>query len=282
MIISEKEIDELLSLPEDIFKARMRNYTDKIVYELKQIMDIKIRSLRLAQNFSQLPALFLAEMLHIICEEVIQKNPLYEKIFLGLVNNFKQLTQIIGDSKIKELLQILRKKKYTEVIQVLVNAPPSKRKMIEELEADLGTKPLDVSLGQKKSLAKKQDKIAWERLIYDQNTSVITNLLNNPRMTEQDILKIASKRPTSCEILEAIAENKKWVSRYPVKKALIYNPYTPTRISISLMNFLLIQDLEELCQHEALHEEIRKPALDLLKKRKDASNSFARFSQHQK
>jgi hypothetical protein len=91
-------------------------------------------------------------------------------------------------------------------------------------------------------------------------------LLGNPRLTEADVLKLAASRRAGVEGLEAIAQDDRWIVRYPVKVALANNPATPTRVVLGLLPYLLRQDLAELAA-SASRAEIRSQAASLLARR---------------
>ena len=75
---------------------------------------------------------------------------------------------------------------------------------------------------------------------------MIRNLLDNSRLTEQDVVRIAATRPTSAKVLEAINEHPKWTHRRRVKKAIVLNPHTPPALAIRLLAFMKFQDLEQI------------------------------------
>jgi len=81
-------------------------------------------------------------------------------------------------------------------------------------------------------------------------------------------------RPISQEVLKTIFNNKKWISRYSVKRALIKNPYTPPDISLVLLNFMLIQDLKDISEDKSLHSEVQDTAKELLRKAISYSRSL--------
>ena len=106
------------------------------------------------------------------------------------------------------------------------------------------------------------------KLLKDQHPTVIRSLLLNPRLTESEILKIASLRPTSARVLEEIFRNPKWIARYRVKKALVCNPYCPPSIAVHLLKFLLVGDLREITQFQDLHPAVQEAAHQLLAERR--------------
>jgi hypothetical protein len=105
------------------------------------------------------------------------------------------------------------------------------------------------------------------KLLKDQEPAVIRDLLLNARLTEVEILKIASLKPTSPRVLEEIFRSPKWVARYRVKKALICNPYCPPSIAVHLLKFLLVSDLREVVGFENLHLAVKEAAHQLLAER---------------
>ncbi len=129
------------------------------------------------------------------------------------------------------------------------------------------------TLGQRRSLAKSSVKDTLDRLLSDPDVMVVDNLLNNPRMTEQEVLKIASKRPNSPNILKRLAMHRKWSKRYQVIKAIIRNPYTPPRISTGLLEFLMYQDITQIAKDNTLHPQVRMGAQDIIDEKSKGKES---------
>lgn len=124
-----------------------------------------------------------------------------------------------------------------------------------------------VSLGRRRSLARSRIKETIDRLLSDPDPVVIANLLDNPRITEKEVLKIASKRPASPAILKLIISHKVWSKRYDVVKAVAMNPYSPPKVSIALLEFLMTQDLLVLSEDRNVHPALRLGAKELLMQR---------------
>jgi hypothetical protein len=83
-------------------------------------------------------------------------------------------------------------------------------------------------------------------MLFDPDPRVVQTILENPRLTEADVVKLAASRRANPEILETVAQDTRWVARYPVKLALASNPTTPTRIVLGLIPYLMKQDLRTL------------------------------------
>lgn len=124
-----------------------------------------------------------------------------------------------------------------------------------------------ISLGRRRSLARSRIKDTIDRLLSDPDPVVVANLLNNPRMTEKEVLKIASKRPGSPAILKLIVGHRVWSKRYDVVKAVAMNPYAPPKVSVALLEFLMTQDLKVLSEDRNVHPAVRQGAHELLAQR---------------
>jgi hypothetical protein len=124
-----------------------------------------------------------------------------------------------------------------------------------------------LTLGEKRSLARTHVKDRLDRLLYDTNPLVVKNILENPSLTEHDVLKMASRRPNHENVLVTIYRNDRWVSSYDVKTAIVRNPYTPVPIALGLLLFLRQQDLSEIAADSTLHDVIMATARALLSRR---------------
>ncbi len=84
------------------------------------------------------------------------------------------------------------------------------------------------------------------RFVHDQSPRVIRALLGNGLLTEDDAVIIANRKNLPADILETISKDKRWADSYPVRLALARNPHTPLRVSLSVVRFLRLFDLEEI------------------------------------
>ena len=121
-----------------------------------------------------------------------------------------------------------------------------------------------VPLGVRRSLARSSDIGLIERLLGDPDAAVIANLLNNPRITELEVVRMAARSPVREEVLAAIARHPRWGVRHRVRVTLAHNPGTPTGITLGLLHLLLDQELEELVSDGRLSEVVTSRAEALL------------------
>ena len=248
-------------------KDMVRIWTEKLVSNLVTTKEKKIRSTILAERLSRLNAQAIVMVIDEICRKAEEKAPRYQEALFSLID-IPAITRIFGYPKMSEVYLSSEEMGYERVTRLLVNHPPKKMRYgkYEFVEGQV----LDhITLGMKRSLAKGISKDTLDRLVYDPDPHVIKNLLNNQRITERDVLKITSKRPTTGEVLTEVFNNKKWSERYSIKRSLVKNPYTPTGLSLGLVHFMLTQDLKEISRDGTIHPVIRKAAEEILKKGTD-------------
>ena len=152
------------------------------------------------------------------------------------------------------------------VSRFFTDLPPQKKSFSgydteEDAKMDL------ITLGERRAMAKGWIKDKLDRLLSDPDPIVIANILNNPKITEKEIVKVASKRPNSPNVLRLISTHKRWGTRYVIKKVLVQNPYTPPRISLGLLEFLFSQDLKEVVKDGMLHPQVRMAAKERLEEK---------------
>jgi hypothetical protein len=125
-----------------------------------------------------------------------------------------------------------------------------------------------LTLGERRSLSKSFRKDTLDRLLADPDPMVVANLLDNPKVTEKEVVKVASRRPNSPEILRLIAGHRVWSKRQGVRRAVAMNPYAPPRTSVALLELMLIQDIIRVAEDKSLHPQVRAHARELIDEKK--------------
>lgn len=107
---------------------------------------------------------------------------------------------------------------------------------------------LDMKMAQKLKLALTGNKSAREILVKDSNRLVSSAVLKNPRVTEDEVLRVANSKGASEELLRNIGRNKEWLKNYNVRLGMIANPKTPLTISMKLLDTLNEKDLAKIAK----------------------------------
>jgi len=150
-----------------------------------------------------------------------------------------------------------------EAVKHLLTVATPMRGPLELHEVPSDLEMSRITLGRRKYLARGQNRGHLDRLLLDSDPSVVCNLLRNPRLVEQDVVRLAARRPAR-DIIQREIYSSRWGGRYKVRMALICNPYTPTDLSIKLAGFLLRKDLRMITRDHGLHSLVRAEAERLL------------------
>jgi hypothetical protein len=118
----------------------------------------------------------------------------------------------------------------------------------------------ELTLGERKSLARGRRREVLDRLLRDPDESVLTILLGNPRITEDDVVRLAARRPTTANAQRTILRSERFIARYAVKRALVLNPYTPTDLAARLVVLLTRPDQHAVANDSTLSDAVREVA----------------------
>lgn len=184
----------------------------------------------------------------------------------AVMSDPKELMAVVGEEECRLIYLASLELGLKRVSRFFTDLPPHK-KGHGGYDTEEDAKMEHITLGERRAMSKGWVRDKLDRLLSDPDPIVIVNILNNPKITEKEILKIASKRPNSPKILTIISTHKKWGTRYTIKKALVQNPYTPPRISLGLLEFLFTQDLKQVAKDDNLHPQVRMAAKERLEEK---------------
>ena len=114
-----------------------------------------------------------------------------------------------------------------------------------------------LTLGERKSLARTRDRDLITRVVHDPHAAVIEILLDNPSLTENDVVRLCAKRPIATAVLSSVFGHRRWIFHQRVRNTLVRNPFCPLHIALQLTLTLNAQDQREICRSYDLHDLIR-------------------------
>ncbi len=123
-----------------------------------------------------------------------------------------------------------------------------------------------LTLGERKSLARRPDRETIQRLLADPHPDVIQRCLRNPRLTEDDLVTLAAKRPGRGEVLVEIARSR-WIHRPRVRLAVVLNPATPLELAVRIAGLLLRPELDMVARSPQVAAVVRAVCLEHLARR---------------
>jgi len=122
---------------------------------------------------------------------------------------------------------------------------------------------LKMGMKDRVKLAMKGDREARNILIRDPNRIVAGAVVSNPRITEQEIEKIAAMRSVPEDILRQIASDRQWARSYTIVHNLARNPRTPVANAMNILSRLQLRDLAALAKNKNVSDAVRRQALRL-------------------
>ncbi len=241
---------------------------DLIIARLRAIREPRMRVLALVSALSEgEPAAWVEALAAIITRAHTVDDP-------DASETLEALTKAVADEALpydrrKQLYVAASERSMPAVARLfLVASPPGE--MPRQLEKQLGPerplRPADrpLTLGERKSLARTHRRDQLLLLVRDPHPQVVAILLDNPHVTEHDIVKIAAARPAAPEALSKVAAHPRWSVRHAVKRALVLNPATPLADAIRIATTLKAAELAELAADHSLPEPLRRHASEVL------------------
>jgi hypothetical protein len=134
----------------------------------------------------------------------------------------------------------------------------------EEEKLTIEQQILRMNVTEKIKAAMRGNKQIRGMLVTDSNRLVSTAVLKNPRITENEVIKISASRSVSEDVIRSITRNRDWMKLYQVKVNLVKNPKCPQGISMRLLNFLRPNDLKGLVGNKNVPQLISINAKKLL------------------
>ena len=209
----------------------------------------------------------LAQALDAVCERAEQAEAASREALVALVDALNEvgmeevvqgLREVAAEGSLLALERLIR-----HPARPLREAAPGERN--PRVPDDGKGRPL--TLGERKFLARRPDRETMQRLLGDPHPAVIHRLLGNPRVVEDDVVRLAARRPGRAEVLAEIARSTKWVHRPRVRIALVMNPATPPEIAARIGGLLLRHELEQVASSPAVPAAVRAVCLEHLERR---------------
>lgn len=202
---------------------------------LLSLPDITLRVSWLRSHLGELRDAEAADLLSELCEDGERADPdsrealLVVAILLVAADAdspfVERLRQYADERRLLSLSRLLRRSD---------DALASGRGRSEPPVPDYGT-GRELTVGERRSLARSTQRKVLEKLLRDPHPLVLRQLLGNPRLTEDDVVRLAARRPLASAIVEALADSPRWLRRPRLRLTLLLNPGTPEAVSMPLL-----------------------------------------------
>jgi predicted regulator of amino acid metabolism with ACT domain len=186
-----------------------------------------------------------------VLEEVASRKPLLKSYRVKRALVFHPRTpRLIGVRLVRELYLM-------DLVQLALlpaAVPELKINAEEQLIARLPQLPL----GQKVTLARRGPARAAGVLLAEGHPQVLEPVLDNPHLTEAQVLKVLSREKLPQQAVQAISHHRKWSLVYNIRLALIRHPASTLSTVLAFLPELTVSDLRELASPGIVPESLRK------------------------
>ncbi len=204
-----------------------------------------------------------ATVLNALCEDNERAEPQAREAILVVALVFASLGEC---AVVAELREQAEARHLLSLARLVRRAPPSLLPPAPQPPVpDYGT-GRELTVGERKSLARSPNRRAFDKLLRDPHPLVIRQLLENPRLTEDDVVRMTARRPVRLEVLEAIARHGRWLSHPRVRLAVLFNPGSPPAMTMPLLAVCTRNELTEVLHHSESSPVLRNAAHELLER----------------
>jgi hypothetical protein len=233
----------------------------KIVLSLP---DSELRVAWLDDKLRSWPVESAARLLNELCEASERSDPQAREVLWAVAILFSSRA---GSPVLETLREQVAAQHLLGLERLLRRPPPAPDSSPGEASVpDYGT-GRELTLGERRSLARRPSRRAFDALLRDPHPLVIRQLLGNPKLTEDDLVRLVARRPARAEVLREVARAARWLSRSRVRVAMLLNPSTPAEVAVPLVSICSRAELRELLQSTDTPNVLRAIAVELLERR---------------
>jgi hypothetical protein len=238
---------------------------ERAIRTLLALPELELRCQWLRAELTRLPRDQAALLLNALCEENESGSPSGREAMvavalcvaaLGDCELIEQLRARARSDKLLGLDRLLRRGSAAEAVDLDAQD-------VRVPDYGMGREP---TLGERRSLARRPSRRAFDRLLADPHPAVVRQLLSNPLVTEDDVVKIATRRPARREVIQALASSVRWLSSARVRLAVVHNPGSPEAVAVPLLSLCTRQQLVSLLASSDVSLLLRATAHELLER----------------
>jgi len=186
--------------------------------------------------------------------------------------------RLLGSDRIRRLLCSVRGMPTPRVADLVATLPwlgllqlaqePKTPPMVRRLaERRLLLRLPKLTLGEKIGLARRTHRVLYGPLVATGEGPVVVALLENPRLTETDVVNFLNSGNPHPIVFSAVLRSPRWAPRRGIRMAMARNRTTPLPVALSALAELGPGELKGLAQDPGLPKGVRDGVLRLLKKR---------------
>jgi hypothetical protein len=115
----------------------------------------------------------------------------------------------------------------------------------------------ELELGEKISLARTAPAGLLSFLAGDESHRVVAAVLSNPRLVEAEVAAVVRREKTPAEVLRVIAASERWISRPPIRDAVLSHRRTPVHSALKILAAMQAAEIRRLLGEKPLPPVVR-------------------------
>jgi uncharacterized protein (DUF1778 family) len=154
-------------------------------------------------------------------------------------------------------LRLIRDLYLMDLVQLTLS-PGVPAELKRNAEEQLLARLPQIPLGQKITLARRGPARVAGALLTEGHAQVLSVVLDNPYLTEAQILRALSREKLPPAVVPAIIHHRKWSISYNIRIALLRQPSAPLATILSYLPQLTVSDLRDLAAPGIVPETLRR------------------------
>src|SRR5215471_19852689 len=154
-------------------------------------------------------------------------------------------------------LRLIRDLYLMDLVQLALS-PAVPAELKRNAEGQLLARLPQIPLGQKITLARRGPARVAGALLTEGHPQVLSVVLDNPYLTEAQILRTLSREKLPPPVVPAIIHHRKWSISYNIRIALLRQPSAPLATILSYLPHLTVSDLRDLAAPGIVPETLRR------------------------
>lgn len=195
-----------------------------------------------------------------ILDEVARRKPLLKNYPVKRALAFHPRTPRLVN------LRLVRELYLMDLVQLTL-LPGTSTELKRIAEEQLVARLPQLPLGQKITLARRGTARVAGALLAEGHTQVLPIALDNPGLTEAQVLKALSRENLPLGVVKAVANHRKWSHTYNVRLALVRHRSSTLSTILAYLPELTVSDLRELAAPGIVSENLRKYLLAEIQQR---------------
>lgn len=171
-------------------------------------------------------------------------------------------------------LRLLKELYLMDLLQFTL-APAVSAELKRYAEEQIIARLPQLPLGQKITLARRGPGRVAGALLAEGHRQVLPVALENPHLTEAQVLKGLARENLPVTVVQALAAHRKWSQSYNVRLAIVRNGSAPISVVLGFLPHLTVSDLRILAEPGVMAENLRKYLLAEVNRRMLASKQQA-------